>query len=298
MATVWYWESTLWHQVRRYSALEHFSGRRGGICEHPPSFSQKCLLNSREGVPRHTHVSAHFVLVVKGVYITAAQPNEGLCGPSTLIFNPSGTTHRDRFRSQGGRFLTISVSAEVSSEIERTIRSPVAFTSGKIAATVRKAYLEFQDLNHFSEFIMEGLGLELTGRLGPARSHSDPRAPHWLRRAQELIRDGCTARVTVRDIAREADVHPIHLARAFRQYFGNSPGEYLRRCRMERVQHLLTSSEVPLADLSLQTGFADQSQLTNSFKQFTGLTPGEFRRAFAIKRMRRDKDVSFSQDRR
>jgi len=76
----------------------------------------------------------------------------------------------------------------------------------------------------------------------------------------------------VGDVAREADVHPIHLARVFRQYLGNSPGEYLRKCRMERVQHLLTSSEAPLADLSLQTGPADQSQLTNSFKKFTGMT--------------------------
>jgi AraC family transcriptional regulator len=236
------------------------------------------------------------VLVVKGVYITAAQPNEGLCGPSTLIFNPSGTTHQDRFRGPGGRFLTISVSEEVSSEIERTIHSPVAFISGRIAATVRKVYLEFQDLNHFSELTMEGLGLELTGRLGLARNHADRKAPQWLKRAQELIRDGCTDRVTVRDIAREADVHPIHLARVFRQYCGNSPGEYLRKCRMERVQHLLTTSDVPLADLSLQTGFADQSQLTNSFKKFTGMTPGEFRRMFAKKRTRRSKDVAFSQD--
>jgi transcriptional regulator GlxA family with amidase domain len=67
---------------------------------------------------------------------------------------------------------------------------------------------------------------------------------------------------------------------------------------MERVQNLLISSEVPLADLSLQTGFADQSQLTNSFKQFTGLTPGEFRRAFQNKRTKRSKDVAFSQDSR
>ena len=213
-------------------------------------FSEMSADLSSEGVPKHTHVSAHFVLVVNGVYITAAQPNEGLCGFSTLIFNPSGTTHQDRFRSQGGRFLTISVATEVSAEIERTIHSPVAFTSGKVAATVRKAYTEFQNLNHFSELVLEGLGLELAGRLGLARSHSDPIVPHWLRRAKELIHDGCTDRMSIKDIAREADVHPIHLARTFRRYFGYSPGEYLRRCRMERVQHLLIGTELPLADLA------------------------------------------------
>jgi AraC family transcriptional regulator len=247
-------------------------------------FSEMAAAFSREGVPKHTHTNAHFVLVVKGVYVTAAQPDEGLCGPSTLIFNPSGTTHRDRFRDQDGRFFTISVSPEVSAEIERTIHSPVAFTSGRIPTLVRKAYCEFQVLDHFSELVMEGLGLELAARLGLARSHSSPIPPPWLRRAKELIRDCCTDRVSITDIAREADVHPIHLARTFRQYFGYSPGEYLRRCRMERVLHLLVSSALPLADLSLRAGFADQSQLTNSFKQFTGITPGEFRRAFQNQR--------------
>jgi AraC family transcriptional regulator len=76
-------------------------------------------------------------------------------------------------------------------------------------------------------------------------------------------------------------VHPIHLARVFRQHFRCSPGEYLRQCRMERVTQLLARKSLPLAEIALQAGFSDQSQLTHAFKRFAGLTPGAFRRTFS-----------------
>jgi AraC family transcriptional regulator len=98
--------------------------------------------------------------------------------------------------------------------------------------------------------------------------------------ARDLIRDAGEAPLRVKDVAAEAGVHPIHLARAFRQFFRCSPGEYARQCRMERVRQLLTSERASLAEIALQVGFKDQSQLTHAFKRFMGVTPSAFRQAF------------------
>jgi AraC family transcriptional regulator len=231
-------------------------------------------------VPRHTHLHAHFVLVVRGVYLTAALPDEGPCGPATLVFNPAGTTHRDRFRHSQGRFFTISVAPEIATHIERHIHEPAECNSGPVAQTIQRAYSEFQEPTDLSALIMEGLGLELAGRVGQWLGRRDRQAPRRLRTARDLIRDSGDAPLRVKDIAEEAGVHPIHLARAFRQFFRCSPGEYARQCRMERVRHLLTSEKGSLAEIALQVGFKDQSQLTHAFKRFTGVTPSAFRRAF------------------
>ncbi len=236
--------------------------------------------SSGREVPKHTHLNAHFILVVRGVYLTAALAEEGPCGPSTLVFNPSGTTHRDRFRTSEGRFFAISVAPEIAAEIEREIHSPVAFTTGKITKTIQTMYSEFQDHSDFSQMIMEGLGLELVGRAGLWPGIRDTKAPYWLRRAGESLQDLCMESISIKEIARDSDVHPIHLARAFRRYFGCSPGDYRRQCRMERVKQLLVHGTTPLAELALQVGFKDQSQFTSAFKRFTGMTPGAFRRTF------------------
>jgi AraC family transcriptional regulator len=245
-----------------------------------PSFeyAERIALVPDREVPEHTHSNAHFVLVVHGTYITEARNRPGLCGEATLIFNPAGTTHRDRFRSERGCFFTINVGTAVASLVEARHPSALALTSREVIDTAVAAHGEFRRPTAFSEMIMEGLGLELAGRLGDWSIERDRSAPRWLLQVRDSIADRGTDKLTVGQLAAEARVHPVHLARAFRQYFGCSPGEYLRRCRIDRLRALLRSSDLPLSEAALEAGFADQSQMTTAFRRATGVTPREYRR--------------------
>ena len=53
---------------------------------------------------RHTHEEAHFVFVTSGTYLCSALGASAVCDPPTLVYNPPGTTHRDRFLSDTGLF--------------------------------------------------------------------------------------------------------------------------------------------------------------------------------------------------
>lgn len=54
-------------------------------------------------VTAHTHEIPHFIFVVRGVYSAAIKKDEIACRPTTMLFHPAGTTHRDRFISPGGQ---------------------------------------------------------------------------------------------------------------------------------------------------------------------------------------------------
>lgn len=248
---------------------------------HTESFDfadREALVPDRE-VPQHTHDEAHFVLVVRGTYITEASNRPGQGGAGTLIFNPAGTTHRDRFGADLGRFFTISVAPGMASHLARLNPVSTSLTAPHVVAAAARAHGEFVRQTAFSDVILEGLGLELTARVAQWRDLQDRNPPRWLCTVRDSIYDRCTAKLTVRQLAAEARIHPIHLARCFRRYFGCSPGEYLRRCRMDVVRKLLVTTELPLAELALEAGFNDQSQLTNAFRQAMGITPGHYRRA-------------------
>jgi AraC family transcriptional regulator len=236
------------------------------------------LVPDRE-VPRHTHTDAHFVLVLRGTYITEAGDTPGLCGPGTLIFNPAGTSHRDRFRTDLGRFFTISLGPELTARFGNDPATTIPVPGLVLAAN--RAHGELLRETALSELVLEDLGLELVARLLRTNVPHDRQPPRWLLRVRDSIHDRCTEKVTIRELAAEADVHPIHLARTFRRYFDCSPGEYLRRCRIEKVRVLLATTDTPLADLSFQAGFNDQSQLTNVFRRLIGVPPGEYRRSFS-----------------
>jgi AraC family transcriptional regulator len=239
-------------------------------------------------VPRHTHETPHFILITQGVYQTEARNQPGVCSPGTLIFNPAGTTHRDCFRSTRGRFLSICPGAEAARMLGQT--SPLPRVVGGVGLHGSNDPLiddrmigdrivhELRCGLPSSTMVLECLGLELIGGLAHLGERSGSRtAPGWLMQARELIDDRVCDDLSITDVATSAGVHPVYLARAFRRYFQCSPGEYLRRRRLHRVQQLLFGTDLPLAQIALQCGFSDQSQMTRAFSSTFGMPPARYR---------------------
>ena len=55
-------------------------------------------------------------------------------------------------------------------------------------------------------------------------------------------------------------------------------GEYVRRQRIALACRSLAESDMPLADVAIEAGFADQSHFTRTFKRQLGVTPAAYRR--------------------
>jgi AraC family transcriptional regulator len=128
---------------------------------------------------------------------------------------------------------------------------------------------------------MEGITLELLAELSRHHVASPERTPPcWLLRARELLNARFTQNLTLDEIASEAGVHPVHFSRVFRSHLGCTPGDYLRQLRVESACRQLATSDLPLIEVALSTGFADQSHFTRTFRRLMRMTPGEFRRNF------------------
>ncbi len=84
--------------------------------------------------------------------------------------------------------------------------------------------------------------------------------------------------LTVMDLAARVGLSPSHFSRAFSASLKVTPHCYLMSRRLNKAQELLASSNMPLADIALAAGFADQSHLSRRFREHVGLTPGSFRR--------------------
>lgn len=239
-----------------------FASRRGDV---PPA-----------AVPRHTHDEAHYVLVVSGDYITEARGG-GTCGPSTLVFNPAATTHRDRFTEPGGRFFSISLAAGLAAVLDRHQPLAVVLRDRASLPIAAKLYRACLAPDTGSALILEGLGLELVGHTVKGSAPIGRSVPPWLRAVRDRAQDEFARPLTIGALATEAGVHPSHLVRAFRQHFGTTPGEFIRACRIRRARALL-GGRAPIADIAIAVGFADQTQLTRAFTRAVGMPPGAYRR--------------------
>jgi AraC family transcriptional regulator len=98
-----------------------------------------------------------------------------------------------------------------------------------------------------------------------------------LRRVKEFIDEHLDHDLGLAELSRVASLSQFHFARAFRKSTGLTPQHYLMERRIERAKQLLTDAELPLVEVSLRTGFKNQSHFTTLFRKFTNVTPKTWR---------------------
>lgn len=230
---------------------------------------------------RHSHERAYFCLIRRGSYVETYGRRTRVCKPMTLAFHPPGEAHAETFAGCPVASFNVEIGTEWlyrANELTGLLDQPAEFQGGGVAALGLRLFREFRREDSDSALLIESLATEILAAAAGLNLKADSAAePRWLVNAREFLDVRFREPLTLRIIAREAGVHPVYFASAFRRFQRCSVGEYLRRRRLECARRKLGDFELPVAEIALEAGFADQSHLTRTFKRFTGQTPGEYR---------------------
>lgn len=90
------------------------------------------------------------------------------------------------------------------------------------------------------------------------------------------IAERCAERLAIADLAAEAGLSPGAFIRRFRGRMGLTPHAWQIDQRINRARALLRQG-LPLAEVALSLGFADQSHFQRAFKDRVAATPGQYR---------------------
>jgi transcriptional regulator GlxA family with amidase domain len=104
-------------------------------------------------------------------------------------------------------------------------------------------------------------------------------APGALRRVREYVEANLEAKIELADLAARANLSRCHFAYAFKQSVGCTPHRYVVSRRLEKARELLAENRLPISEIAVATGFADQSHFSRCFRAFFGLSPLAFRRS-------------------
>ena len=218
----------------------------------------------------HVHADRHLIFVIEGNYITSAAGAPPVTAAPILVDNPAGTAHRDRFLNAKGRFLAINIAPELSREGDASVsRHPADLT--RMIEVIEE--LEFGK----PTLTLEEVAAAVIEHDAEKLSH---KAPSWIIRAYDKIMEEKPGVITLSGLAKEADVHPVHLAlRVFRRSFGRTAGQLLRDRQFEQACDMLQGGEDPIAQIALDIGFYDQAHFSRFFSRRAGSSPGRYRRA-------------------
>ena len=230
-------------------------------------------------LPPHYHEFAALLFSTRGSFAENVRRRTFECNAFDVIVRPAGEVHTNRYGAGGASCVVVSVANEViAGGTQRLFSEPSALPRAIVAPIAHRLSRELVIADDVSSLVVEGLLLEMIGTASRPVACKHP--PSWLANARDFIHEHAAERVTLHDIAGAANVHAASVVRAFRAHMSCSPGEYVRRVRIESAKGELTSTDRPVGDIALDAGFYDQSHFTNAFRRATGMTPREWRTAF------------------
>jgi AraC-like DNA-binding protein len=102
-----------------------------------------------------------------------------------------------------------------------------------------------------------------------------------LRRARDQIDRDYAGPVDIATLAADAGYSPGQFIRAFRSVYGETPGRYRTRRRVERASELLRSVNLTVTEICMLVGFTSVGTFSRRFTELMGRSPTAYRKAAA-----------------
>ena len=227
----------------------------------------------------HTHEQPHVCFIIEGTLVERDGRRRRRMPAGAGRLSPAGDTHELAVGDgRPLRCLVLSIAPDGFDESDETLRDGRRYVAGPgVSDLARRLLAELRLLDDVSPIALEMLATEAAALgAGSPGSRVGP-TPPWLEHVRDRVRDDLRLVPTLADLARDAGVSRAHLARTFRMRYGYTIGSFVRGQRLETARRLILHTELPLATVAYQAGFADQSHMTRLVRSRFGIPPGRLR---------------------
>ena len=98
-----------------------------------------------------------------------------------------------------------------------------------------------------------------------------------LHAAKQLLTAKIDENIPIADVALACGLSRQYFTKAFKAATGVTPRRWLQQYRVDMAMQLLGTTTLPIAEIAMECGFADQSHFTRVFTSFTGSSPRTWR---------------------
>lgn len=258
-----------------------------------PEFQQLELLRATyvtHTFARHIHETYVVGMVEDGLESFYCRGENHTAGKNQIVLINPGEIHTGQAAQRGGWwkqrafYPPASLMEQIASEISGKREAAPFFTQPVVydpetADLIRRAHIAQEcSASPLERSSMVRLALaQVVARYAhhrpqSAKLHDEQRS---IRLAREYLETHFQEHISLENLAEVAGLSPFHLARVFQKQVGLPPHAYLTHLRVQYARRLLPGG-LPLVEVALAAGFADQSHFTRWFKRVVGVTPGQY----------------------
>lgn len=109
--------------------------------------------------------------------------------------------------------------------------------------------------------------------------YSTTNITHRYSQTLAFIQQNLDKEISIKELADKACLSSDHFTRSFKKSVGIAPLDYVNQKRVEKAQLLLATTNLPLKEVLVKTGFNSASYFNRIFRKLTGSTPLGYRKS-------------------
>jgi len=158
--------------------------------------------------------------------------------------------------------------------------------SRQVVFLLRQMLREHEQLDQFSnDMIIAQLNMVLLELMREAAAPSNSKlqtsnAIHSeneiIRKAQQYISSHIREKLSVPLVARQVDVSPSYLTALFHKNLQISPGEYIRRIKLQESKQMIRENDLNFTEIAAALQYSTVHHFSRQFKEKFGITPTEY----------------------
>lgn len=249
------------------SEIYELSGFTVGLTSYRASRSDHLL---------HYHSNPHISFVLEGGHLEKRKKQEYERLAGDVLFCNSGEPHQ---------FVTPTDSKNINIEFEPIYLENNGISEMEIERTtaispranlaILRIFREMEEIDDVTQLSVESILLELI--TNPIVIEGSKK-PQWFRYLLEILNDEWNQPLSLDELSRCTQVHPVTISKYFPKYMQCTLGQYRRQLRISRSLGFIKNSNLSLTEISFTCGFSDQSHFIRTFKHMTGYLPKEFQK--------------------
>ena len=235
--------------------------------------------------PGESHPMAELTYVDQGALHSVVDGQDLLLKQGDMVIYGPGQWHM-QYADIGvaPRFVTISF------EIGGMELSPLLnrkFTAPQQTVTILQNMLREQErmdpysndiilsqLNLLLLFLLRETDSPRGGKLRTSNAiHSENEI---IRQAQQYISTHIREKLSVPLVARQVDVSPSYLTALFHKNLQISPGEYIRRIKLQESKQMIRENNLNFTEIAAELQYSTVHHFSRQFKEKFGITPTEY----------------------
>jgi AraC-like DNA-binding protein len=99
-----------------------------------------------------------------------------------------------------------------------------------------------------------------------------------IRKAKTIVTENFDQHITIPELAKRTGINETKLKEGFRELYAQSIHDYLLQLRIAKAKHLLTTTLIPVIDITYHVGYSNVAHFSSMFKKETGIPPSEWRK--------------------